>query len=103
MKKSTSNDLFLNFLIVHFYLKCNDWIGGFVVLFFTFHQRWYCGRTSHSSMLSHIPKLHCCLLTPFVLQFKESVAQFAQENIAPHASAIDRSNHFPKVNHVLGF
>lgn len=29
-------------------------------------------------------------------QFKESVAQFAQETIAPHASEIDRSNYFPK-------
>ncbi|KAK3028166.1 hypothetical protein RJ639_038690 [Escallonia herrerae] len=29
-------------------------------------------------------------------QFKESVAQFAQENIAPHASSIDRTNYFPK-------
>ncbi|KAL0390132.1 UNVERIFIED_CONTAM: Isovaleryl-CoA dehydrogenase, mitochondrial [Sesamum calycinum] len=29
-------------------------------------------------------------------QFKESVAQFAQENIAPHASKIDRSNYFPE-------
>ncbi|KAL3618615.1 hypothetical protein CASFOL_037697 [Castilleja foliolosa] len=29
-------------------------------------------------------------------QFKESVAQFAQENIAPHASKIDRSNYFPQ-------
>lgn len=31
------------------------------------------------------------------LQFKESVAQFAQENIAPHASKIDKANSFPKV------
>ncbi|XP_022728919.1 isovaleryl-CoA dehydrogenase, mitochondrial isoform X1 [Durio zibethinus] len=30
------------------------------------------------------------------LQFKESVRQFAQENIAPHASKIDHSNSFPK-------
>ncbi|KAH7560995.1 hypothetical protein JRO89_XS10G0156000 [Xanthoceras sorbifolium] len=30
------------------------------------------------------------------LQFKESVAQFAQENIAPHASKIDQTNSFPK-------
>ncbi|KAK2968973.1 hypothetical protein RJ640_012427 [Escallonia rubra] len=30
------------------------------------------------------------------IQFKESVAQFAQENIAPHASSIDRTNYFPK-------
>ncbi|XP_052875018.1 isovaleryl-CoA dehydrogenase, mitochondrial isoform X2 [Gossypium arboreum] len=30
------------------------------------------------------------------LQFKESVRQFAQENIAPHASKIDQSNSFPK-------
>ncbi|KAL6508834.1 hypothetical protein OROHE_021393 [Orobanche hederae] len=29
-------------------------------------------------------------------QFKESVAHFAQENIAPHASKIDKSNFFPE-------
>ncbi|KAM3302930.1 Isovaleryl-CoA dehydrogenase, mitochondrial [Capsicum baccatum] len=29
-------------------------------------------------------------------QFKESVAQFAQENIAPHAEKIDRTNYFPQ-------
>ncbi|WMV56028.1 hypothetical protein MTR67_049413 [Solanum verrucosum] len=29
-------------------------------------------------------------------QFKESVAQFAQENIAPHAEKIDRMNYFPQ-------
>ncbi|KAL6566709.1 hypothetical protein OROMI_015113 [Orobanche minor] len=29
-------------------------------------------------------------------QFKESVAHFAQENIAPHASKIDKSNLFPE-------
>ncbi|KZV35151.1 isovaleryl-CoA dehydrogenase, mitochondrial [Dorcoceras hygrometricum] len=29
-------------------------------------------------------------------QFKESVAQFAQETIAPYASKIDRSNYFPE-------
>lgn len=32
-----------------------------------------------------------------LLQFKESVAQFAQENIAPHAANIDNTNYFPKV------
>lgn len=32
------------------------------------------------------------------LQFKESVAQFAQENIALHASKIDQTNSFPKVH-----
>ncbi|KAK2643310.1 hypothetical protein Ddye_025073 [Dipteronia dyeriana] len=30
------------------------------------------------------------------IQFKESVGQFAQENIAPHASKIDQTNSFPK-------
>lgn len=29
-------------------------------------------------------------------QFKESVAQFAQENIAPHAATLDATNYFPK-------
>ncbi|KAL4189208.1 hypothetical protein AMTRI_Chr08g164360 [Amborella trichopoda] len=35
-------------------------------------------------------------------QFKESVAQFAQENIAPHASKIDATNNFPKEYGGLG-
>ncbi|RXI04558.1 hypothetical protein DVH24_038832 [Malus domestica] len=30
------------------------------------------------------------------IQFKESVAQFAQENIAPHASKIDHTNYLPQ-------
>ncbi|CAK9174402.1 unnamed protein product [Ilex paraguariensis] len=30
------------------------------------------------------------------IQFKESVSQFARENIAPHASKIDRTNYFPE-------
>ncbi|XP_004309871.1 PREDICTED: isovaleryl-CoA dehydrogenase, mitochondrial [Fragaria vesca subsp. vesca] len=30
------------------------------------------------------------------IQFKESVGQFAQEHIAPHASKIDHTNNFPK-------
>lgn len=30
------------------------------------------------------------------MQFKESVAQFAQENIAPHASKIDHTNYLPQ-------
>ncbi|CAD6273115.1 unnamed protein product [Miscanthus lutarioriparius] len=30
------------------------------------------------------------------VQFKESVRKFAQEAIAPHAAAIDASNHFPR-------
>lgn len=30
------------------------------------------------------------------IQFKESVAQFAQENIAPHAEKIDKTNYFPE-------
>lgn len=34
----------------------------------------------------------CCMI-----QFKESVAQFAKEIIAPHASKIDQTNSFPKV------
>jgi isovaleryl-CoA dehydrogenase len=42
-----------------------------------------------------------CLLNDLLFlsfpQFKESVSQFAQENIAPHASTIDQSNYFPKV------
>lgn len=35
------------------------------------------------------------LLDDTAEQFKESVRQFAQENIAPHAAAIDHSNTFP--------
>lgn len=34
------------------------------------------------------------------VQFKESVAQFAQENIAPHASKIDRTDSFPEVHSI---
>ncbi|KAL5697433.1 isovaleryl-CoA dehydrogenase [Ranunculus cassubicifolius] len=30
------------------------------------------------------------------IQFKDSVTQFAQEHIAPHASKIDKTNYFPK-------
>ncbi|XP_016651859.1 PREDICTED: isovaleryl-CoA dehydrogenase, mitochondrial isoform X2 [Prunus mume] len=30
------------------------------------------------------------------IQFKESVSQFAQEHIAPHASKIDHTNYFPQ-------
>lgn len=41
------------------------------------------------------------LLTWF--QFKESVRQFAQENIAPHAAAIDARNSFPEVGTSLQF
>lgn len=39
------------------------------------------------------------LIFPYAnLQFKESVAQFAQENIAPHAEKIDKTNYFPQVH-----
>lgn len=31
------------------------------------------------------------------VKFKDSVAQFAQETIAPHAAEVDRTNNFPKV------
>ncbi|KAJ8559832.1 hypothetical protein K7X08_003890 [Anisodus acutangulus] len=34
-------------------------------------------------------------------QFKESVAKFAQENIAPFAEKIDRTNSFPEVKHYV--
>ncbi|KAF3773194.1 hypothetical protein EJ110_NYTH55873 [Nymphaea thermarum] len=30
-------------------------------------------------------------------QFKESVSQFAQDKIAPHAAKVDATNNFPKV------
>ncbi|KAJ0729239.1 putative isovaleryl-CoA dehydrogenase [Helianthus annuus] len=36
------------------------------------------------------------LMVQTVCFFKESVAQFAQEHIAPHASKIDATNNFPK-------
>lgn len=36
------------------------------------------------------------LLDDTLRQFKESVHQFAQENIAPHAATIDSTNSFPK-------
>ncbi|XP_016460768.1 2-methylacyl-CoA dehydrogenase, mitochondrial isoform X2 [Nicotiana tabacum] len=38
----------------------------------------------------------CLLLDDTQKQFKESVAKFAQENIAPFAEKIDRTNSFPK-------
>lgn len=43
-------------------------------------------------MLVMIGRFYC------MVQFKESVAQFATENIAPHASKIDHTNYFPKVS-----
>ena len=42
-------------------------------------------------MLLMIWRFYC------IIQFKESVAQFATENIAPHASKIDHTNYFPQV------
>ncbi|KAJ7296898.1 hypothetical protein O6H91_Y093300 [Diphasiastrum complanatum] len=36
------------------------------------------------------------ILDETALQFKDSVKQFAQENIAPHAAKIDVTNSFPK-------
>ncbi|MCL7032637.1 hypothetical protein MKW94_017370 [Papaver nudicaule] len=43
----------------------------------------------------------CCFSTSLLfddtqIQFKESVAQFAKEHIAPHSANIDKSNYFPK-------
>ncbi|CAN1249513.1 Isovaleryl-CoA dehydrogenase, mitochondrial [Linum perenne] len=45
---------------------------------------------------SHAPFSTSLLFDDTQLQFKESVNQFAQENIAPHASNIDHTNYFPK-------
>ncbi|GAA0164178.1 dehydrogenase [Lithospermum erythrorhizon] len=55
-----------------------------------------------SSLFSrNTPTLRSAFSTSFIFddtlkQFKESVSQFAQENIAPHASKIDSTNYFPK-------
>ncbi|KAI3849892.1 hypothetical protein MKW98_026806 [Papaver atlanticum] len=38
----------------------------------------------------------CLLFDDTQIQFKESVAQFAKEHIAPHSANIDKSNYFPK-------
>lgn len=53
-----------------------------------------------TSYLVTFSQLTFCLTSYLLwcLQFKESVAQFAQENIAPYASEIDRTNYFPKVD-----
>ncbi|CAN4119377.1 unnamed protein product [Withania somnifera] len=54
------------------------------------------------SVLSRIKNQHVAAFSTSLLfddtqkQFKESVAQFSQENIAPHAEKIDRTNYFPQ-------
>lgn len=53
-------------------------------------------------LCSSFLKLKICLFIIigrfyWMMQFKESVSQFATENIAPHASKIDHTNYFPKV------
>lgn len=73
-----------------------DICAGFVDNWTELNQKNLFTNCPHDS--SPTALLHC-------LQFKESVAQFAQENIAPHASEIDRTNYFPKVrwHDVSGF
>lgn len=48
-------------------------------------------RRPHSRLLSS-----SLLFEDTEKQFKDSVAQFAQENIAPHAAKVDATNNFPK-------
>ncbi|KAL2938260.1 Isovaleryl-CoA dehydrogenase mitochondrial, partial [Bienertia sinuspersici] len=64
-------------------------------------QRLFATNKTVSSLLWR-NSIHCAAFSTSLLfddtqkQFKESVAQFAQENIAPHAEKIDKSNYFPK-------
>ncbi|KAK9168910.1 hypothetical protein Syun_001050 [Stephania yunnanensis] len=56
---------------------------------------------SLSGVLLRKQRQTCCFSTSLLfddtqIQFKESVAQFAQENIAPYAAKIDRTNYFPE-------
>ncbi|XP_057526880.1 isovaleryl-CoA dehydrogenase, mitochondrial [Amaranthus tricolor] len=64
-------------------------------------QRLFTARKSISSVflwrnLIHFPYSTSLLFDDTQNQFKESVVQFAQENIAPHAEKIDKTNYFPK-------
>ncbi|XP_047171552.1 isovaleryl-CoA dehydrogenase, mitochondrial [Vigna umbellata] len=59
-------------------------------------------RSIFSSVFRNKPQPHSAAFSTSLLfdetqiQFKESVSQFATENIAPHASKIDHTNYFPK-------
>ncbi|KAL8170221.1 hypothetical protein V2J09_022025 [Rumex salicifolius] len=65
-------------------------------------QRLFAARKLLSStLLTRNPRCAASFSTSLLLddtqlQFKESVSHFAQENIAPHAAEIDRTNYFPK-------
>ncbi|KAK9124312.1 hypothetical protein Sjap_013914 [Stephania japonica] len=63
-------------------------------------HRFYAVR-SLSGLLLRKQRQTACFSTSLLfddtqIQFKESVAQFAQENIAPYAAKIDRTNYFPE-------
>ncbi|XP_022634202.1 isovaleryl-CoA dehydrogenase, mitochondrial isoform X1 [Vigna radiata var. radiata] len=59
-------------------------------------------RSIFSAVFRSKPRPHSAAFSTSLLfdetqiQFKESVSQFATENIAPHASKIDHTNYFPK-------
>ncbi|KAF5727441.1 isovaleryl-CoA dehydrogenase mitochondrial [Tripterygium wilfordii] len=62
-------------------------------------QRLFAARTICASIFGNHKR--SCFSTSLLfddtqIQFKESVAQFTAENIAPHASKIDQTNSFPK-------
>ncbi|KAH9607630.1 hypothetical protein KSS87_014140, partial [Heliosperma pusillum] len=68
-------------------------------------QRIFAARNKLSSKLLQLrknPTQKCAAFSTSLLfddtqkQFKESVAQFAQENIAPFAEKIDKTNYFPQ-------
>lgn len=64
-------------------------------------QRLFAAGRSLSVVLSSNRTQHAGFTTSLLFddtqkQFKESIAQFAQENIAPHAEKIDRTNYFPE-------
>lgn len=64
-------------------------------------QRLFAAGRSLSVVLSSNRIQHAGFTTSLLFddtqkQFKESIAQFAQENIAPHAEKIDRTNYFPE-------
>ncbi|KAM7257568.1 hypothetical protein ACFE04_013309 [Oxalis oulophora] len=64
-------------------------------------QRLFAARTRRlSNLVANKQKCvsfsTCLLFDDTQLQFKESVRQFSEQHIAPHASTIDHTNSFPK-------
>jgi alkylation response protein AidB-like acyl-CoA dehydrogenase len=62
-----------------------------------FTHPWTKQMSSSAAIMEEGAGAGCSLLLDDTAeQFKESVRQFAQENIAPHAAAIDANNTFPQ-------